>query len=104
VQVNVQIIAETPDYLIISKPSGLMVHGDGVSMDPTLVDWLLEHYPEIDGVGEDWHMEKKGNKEEGKNKNKDKNKIRNKESVNEKEEKDAEEVNKDRDESKDCEK
>lgn len=29
-----------------------MVHGDGRSTEPTLVDWLLAHYPDIKDVGE----------------------------------------------------
>lgn len=29
-----------------------MVHGDGKSTEPTLADWVLEHYPEMKNVGE----------------------------------------------------
>ncbi len=47
------IILETNDYLIINKPSGLMVHADGRSDKPTLTDWIIKKYPEIKGVGED---------------------------------------------------
>lgn len=46
------IIFETKDYLILNKPSGLLVHGDGKRKDPTLVDWLLSKYPEIKGIGD----------------------------------------------------
>lgn len=48
------IIHENNHYLIISKPAGLIVHGDGRTQEPTVVDWLLEEYPEIVGIGEDW--------------------------------------------------
>lgn len=42
------------DYiLLIDKPSGLMVHADLRSDVPTLVDWLIEKFPELRGVGEE---------------------------------------------------
>lgn len=47
------VIHENKDYLIINKPAGLVVHSDGRTEEKTLVDWILEHYPEIEGVGED---------------------------------------------------
>lgn len=43
---------EDSDYLIINKPSGLIVHADGKTDEPTVVDWLLKNYPQINGVGE----------------------------------------------------
>ncbi len=54
------VIAEEVDYLIINKPAGLMVHGDGRATGETLVDQLLRAYPEIQGVGEDWTREAQG--------------------------------------------
>ncbi|OGI83652.1 hypothetical protein A2997_02340 [Candidatus Nomurabacteria bacterium RIFCSPLOWO2_01_FULL_36_10b] len=56
-QSNIQIIHECSDYIVINKPAGLVVHSDGRTKEPTLVDWILKHYPEIDGVGEDWSRE-----------------------------------------------
>ncbi len=53
----ITIIAEMPDYLIVNKPAGLMVHGDGRSSEITLADQILEQYPELDGIGEDWMRE-----------------------------------------------
>ncbi|MEK7631665.1 MAG: RluA family pseudouridine synthase [Patescibacteria group bacterium] len=51
---DVHIIAETPDYLVLDKPSGLLVHAANHHPGaPTLVGWLLEHYPDIKGVGEE---------------------------------------------------
>ncbi|MFA6474290.1 MAG: RluA family pseudouridine synthase [Patescibacteria group bacterium] len=48
------IISETPDYLILDKPSGLLVHAAPQHPEAdTLVDWLQTKYPEIQGVGED---------------------------------------------------
>lgn len=46
------IISETDDYLILNKPSGLMVHSDGKSSKTTLTDWIISKYPKIRGVGE----------------------------------------------------
>ncbi|MBP6858052.1 MAG: RluA family pseudouridine synthase [Candidatus Pacebacteria bacterium] len=46
------VISETEDYIILNKPSGLLVHGDGKRKDKTLVDWLISEYPDISGVGD----------------------------------------------------
>jgi 23S rRNA pseudouridine1911/1915/1917 synthase len=48
------ILHETKDFLVVNKPAGLIVHSDGKTDEPTLVDWLLQQYPDIDGVGEQW--------------------------------------------------
>lgn len=47
-----QILKEEKDYIVINKPAGLMVHGDGRSNEKTLCDFLLEKFPEMAGVGE----------------------------------------------------
>ncbi len=49
---HVQIIYEDRSLLVLDKPSGLAVHGDGRTQEETLADWLLEKYPEIHNVGE----------------------------------------------------
>ncbi len=49
---KVEIIYEDENILAISKPVGLIVHSDGKTKDLTLVDWILEKYPEIKEVGE----------------------------------------------------
>lgn len=45
---------ETPDYLIINKPSGLSVHrGEGTEKDEiTLADLILKEYPDLKDVGD----------------------------------------------------
>jgi len=50
--VEIKILYEDEDFLVVNKPAGLMVHGDGRSSEPTLVDWLLRERPEIKDVGE----------------------------------------------------
>lgn len=49
-----QTIFQNNHYLIVNKPAGLIVHSDGRTEEPTLVDWLLEQYPDIAQVGESW--------------------------------------------------
>lgn len=52
------ILYEDQDIVAINKPSGLMVHGDGLpaqagkTTEKTLVDWVIKKFPDIDGVGE----------------------------------------------------
>lgn len=46
------LIAETDRWLVVAKPSGLVVHPDGKTDEPTLCDWLVARYPAIVGVGE----------------------------------------------------
>jgi len=48
-----KIIDETPDYLVIDKPAGLIVHPDTKQKDGTLVDLLVAHDPKIGRLGED---------------------------------------------------
>ncbi len=50
---NIRLIAETADELVIEKPSGVLVHPAPSSNERTLVDWILERYPEVRTVGED---------------------------------------------------
>lgn len=49
---NPEILFENDDYLVINKPAGLVVHADGKTKERTLVDWIMEEYPEIENVGE----------------------------------------------------
>jgi len=49
---GVQVIFEHEQFLIINKPAGLVVHAPCErSMDITLVDWLVNTYPDIATVG-----------------------------------------------------
>jgi len=47
-----KIIHETPDFLVLEKPAGLLVHPTAKGETDTLVDWLLQKYPAIKNVGE----------------------------------------------------
>ncbi len=46
------VLYENDEMLAINKPSGLVVHSDGKTKERTLVDWLVEKYPEMKDVGE----------------------------------------------------
>ena len=52
-------IFEDSNILVINKPAGLSVHGDGFNKEEkTLVDWLMKKYPEISEVGESMFTQK----------------------------------------------
>jgi len=46
------ILFENEDVLVIDKPAGLIVHGDGKMKEITLADLILEKFPELKDVGE----------------------------------------------------
>lgn len=48
---SIPILYEDKDVLVINKPAGLIVHSDGRTKEPTVVDWILKKYPKIKGVG-----------------------------------------------------
>lgn len=55
---SIRVIAEEPDYIVIEKPAGLLVHKDGMLKQVqhdnrhTLADWIRERYPECAAVGD----------------------------------------------------
>jgi 23S rRNA pseudouridine1911/1915/1917 synthase len=49
---NIPILFENDEYVILNKPAGLLVHGDGHAKEPVLTDWIAEHYPALREVGE----------------------------------------------------
>ena len=53
---EVEMLYEDGDVLVINKPAGLLVHPDGSSDDKTLVDWVLEKFPELANVGEEMKL------------------------------------------------
>lgn len=48
------ILYEDKEIVVINKPAGLIVHGDGRTQEPSVADWMLEHYPTSAEVGEPW--------------------------------------------------
>jgi 23S rRNA pseudouridine1911/1915/1917 synthase len=47
-----KIIFQNKDLVVVDKPAGLAVHGGVGTSEPTLVDFLLEKFPEIKTVGD----------------------------------------------------
>ncbi len=54
------LIYKDDSVLVVNKPSGLVVHGDGKSDEYSLVDMILDEYPEMKNVGEPMEIEYKG--------------------------------------------
>jgi len=52
-QWDIKIVAETPQYVVIEKPAGLLVHPTMAEEKNTLVAWLLKKYPKIKTVGDE---------------------------------------------------
>jgi len=50
---GVQVIAEEKEYIVISKPSGLLVHPTDADEPNTLARWITQTYPDIAKIGED---------------------------------------------------
>ncbi|MEK7151660.1 MAG: RluA family pseudouridine synthase [Patescibacteria group bacterium] len=52
---NISIVYEDRDFLIIDKPSGLLTHAvNREDKSPSVVSWLLEKYPEIAEVHDEY--------------------------------------------------
>lgn len=51
--VEPQIIAETPQYIIVNKPSGLLTHPTEANEKTSLSGWLVKKFPAIKKVGDD---------------------------------------------------
>jgi 23S rRNA pseudouridine1911/1915/1917 synthase len=49
-----QVIADTEALLVLDKPAGLITHGDGRTVEPSLSEWIRERYPAMASVGEPW--------------------------------------------------
>ncbi|MDO8600515.1 MAG: RNA pseudouridine synthase, partial [bacterium] len=48
-----EIIYTHDDFFVINKPPGISVHGGKNISGPTLTDWLIKQFPEIQKVGDD---------------------------------------------------
>lgn len=53
---KITVLYEDDDVLVINKPAGLVVHSDGRTKEPTLVEWILKKYPKIKGVGDTYEV------------------------------------------------
>jgi len=48
--VSVQVVAESPAWIVVNKPAGLVTHPGAGNWHGTLLNGLLFHYPELAGV------------------------------------------------------
>src|SRR3990167_9557753 len=51
-ELGVTILFEDDSYIIVNKPAGLIVHSDGRTEEPSVVDWILKRYPALRDLGE----------------------------------------------------
>ncbi len=49
---DITVLYEDADMLVINKPVGYLVHADGRTDAPTVVEWFLARTPSVLGVGE----------------------------------------------------
>lgn len=49
---KIKIIKEDPDYIVVEKPAGMLVHPTEAGEPNTLSDFLQEKYPEVKKVGD----------------------------------------------------
>ena len=46
-------VYEADDFLVLNKPAGLITHPKNADdKSPSVTQWVLEHYPELRGIGE----------------------------------------------------
>lgn len=50
---TIDIVAETDEYIVINKPTGILSHPTMAKETGTVIDWLRHYYPAVEGVGED---------------------------------------------------
>ncbi|MEK7211315.1 MAG: RluA family pseudouridine synthase [Patescibacteria group bacterium] len=49
---NINIIYESPDYLVVIKPAGLLIHQEPTGKGANLADVLVKKFPELKKVGD----------------------------------------------------
>lgn len=48
-----QVVYKDSDFLVINKPSGLITHQKNIDdKQPSVVDWVIQNYPELKNIGE----------------------------------------------------
>lgn len=53
VKFDVKIIAETPDYVVVEKPVGMLAHPTMAGEKNTLANFIVKKYPAVKKVGDD---------------------------------------------------
>ena len=57
---KIPILYEDTDVLVLNKPAGLVVHADGRTVEPTVVEWIVKYFPALKGVGEERDSDRSG--------------------------------------------
>jgi 23S rRNA pseudouridine1911/1915/1917 synthase len=55
---KIKILYEDKDVLVIDKPAGILVHGDGRDESENIVSWFISKYPKSKNIGEDMEDQK----------------------------------------------
>ncbi len=50
---KIEIVSDTPDYIVVNKPTGILAHPTMAGETNTLADFITKKYPKIKKVGED---------------------------------------------------
>lgn len=53
IKFDVKIVAETPDYVVVEKPIGMLVHPTMAGETNTLANFIVKKYPAVKKVGDD---------------------------------------------------
>ncbi|HWQ99545.1 MAG TPA: pseudouridine synthase, partial [Candidatus Methylomirabilis sp.] len=48
-----RIVEETPDWIVVYKPAGVLMHPDTQTPEGTLIDAVITHAPQVAKIGED---------------------------------------------------
>ena len=54
-----KILKETDDYIVLEKPSGMLVHSTSKGEEDTLVHWLVKKYPELKKIADPISLNKR---------------------------------------------
>lgn len=49
---KIKVLFENQNLLVLDKPAGFVVHGDGKTEQNTISDYILKNFPKLKGVGE----------------------------------------------------
>lgn len=50
---NIPVLFENEHFVIVDKPAGVQAHPSSADASDTLVNWLIDRYPDITSVGDD---------------------------------------------------
>jgi 23S rRNA pseudouridine1911/1915/1917 synthase len=50
---KIKVLFENENLLVLDKPAGFAVHGDGKTIQPTIADYVIKNFKKIKGVGDE---------------------------------------------------